>query len=79
MNARDFIDEHGRQEAERVAIAAGTNMAYFEQIACGARRPSFELAERLAAESGGRMDTLSLLRAKTDKARAHEAGAGADA
>jgi len=67
MNAREFLDEHGRKEAERVAIEAGTNLAYFEQLACGARRPSFRLAERLAAASSGRMDTLSLLRAPDSK------------
>jgi hypothetical protein len=62
MNAREFMHTYGRDETRRVAEAAGTNLAYFEQLACGARRPSFDLAERLTIASSGRMDTLSLLR-----------------
>lgn len=67
MNAREFLDAHGREEAERVAVRAGTTMAYFEQLAGGHRRPSFPLAENLARESGDRMDTLSLMRAPDKK------------
>ena len=74
MNAREFLDKFGGAEAEQVAVAAGTNLPYFEQLACGARRPSFELAERLVAASGGRLDVLALLRAKTEREQARAAG-----
>lgn len=73
MNAREFLDTFGREEAARVAHRAGTNLAYFEQLACGARRPSFGLAERLAAESSGRMDTLALMRAPDERAAQQQA------
>lgn len=64
MNAREFLDRFGRDEAERIARAAGTNLPYFEQLACCARRPSIDLADRLVEASDGRLDTLALLRAK---------------
>ncbi len=73
MNAREFLHQYGRDEAEKVARAAGTNLAYFEQLACGARRPSFDLAERLTTESSGRMDVLSLLRERSERVRAKDA------
>lgn len=61
MDARTFLDEVGPDQAEQVCARAGTNMAYFRQIANGHRRPSAELAKRLADESGQRMDVMSLL------------------
>jgi hypothetical protein len=64
MNAREFLQEFGSTEAEKVAIAAGSNLAYFSQLACGARRPSFELAEKLVTASDGRLDVLALMREK---------------
>jgi hypothetical protein len=64
VDARQFLDERGREETRQVAEAAGTNLAYFEQIACGARRPSLELADRLTAASRGAMDVMSLLRSR---------------
>lgn len=67
MNARQFLDTFGREEAERVALRAGTNLAYFEQLACCARSPSFSLAEELAAASSGRMEVLALMRAKSER------------
>jgi hypothetical protein len=73
MNAREFLDQFGREEAERVAVRAGTNLAYFEQLACCARRPSIDLADRLAGASDGRLDTLALLRAKAERAAREEA------
>ena len=51
MNAHDFLDKHGKETAERVAKEAGSNYAYFSQIAHGHRRPSPELAQRLVAAS----------------------------
>ena len=67
MNAREFIDEFGADEAERVAIAAGTNMAYFRQIANGHRNAGFGLAQRLVGASDERLDLLALLGATDDR------------
>jgi hypothetical protein len=64
MDARQYLSECGRDAARRVAEEAGTNLAYFEQIACGARAPSLKLADRLTAASRGALDVMSLLRAK---------------
>jgi len=61
MNAKEFFDTHGREQAERVATRAGTNLAYFVQIVYGHRRPSVDLAKRLANASGGEMDVAALL------------------
>jgi transcriptional regulator with XRE-family HTH domain len=68
MDARTYLDRHGRAVAEETAEKAGTNYAYFNQIAYGHRRPSPELAEKLAAASAelfqrkqDQLDTMSLL------------------
>tara|TARA_R110002072_G_scaffold113009_1_gene242420 strand:- start:3102 stop:3308 length:207 start_codon:yes stop_codon:yes gene_type:complete len=66
MNAKEFLERFGREEAERVAALSGTNYAYFSQLAYGHRRPSVDLAERLVAASDGRLDfTKLLLKAET--------------
>lgn len=64
MDAKQFLESVGKSEASAVAERAGTNYAYFSQIAYGHRRPSPELAESLVKESGGRMDFAALLRPK---------------
>lgn len=64
MDGKTFIDEYGWAEAERVANDAGTNRAYFSQIANGHRNASLALAERLVAASGGRLDLMALMKAK---------------
>lgn len=64
MDTRGYLDKYGRDKAREIAEAAGTNLAYFEQLACGFRRPSYELAERLCAASQGELDTPSLMTAK---------------
>jgi hypothetical protein len=51
MDAKAFLDKHGKEVAERVAIRARTNWAYFSQIAYGHRRPSPDLAHDLVAAS----------------------------
>ncbi len=61
MDARTFRDKFGKAEAEAIAVAAGTNYAYFHQIAAGIRRPSVELAQALVRASGERLDLLALL------------------
>lgn len=71
MDAKSFLEKHGKPVATQVAEAAGSNYAYFSQIAHGHRRPSVDLAHRLADESAKvieepaeRMDVLSLLQPK---------------
>jgi len=61
MNAREYIDKYGKEKAEAVAKAAGTNMAYFSQLAAGFRRPSVKLAQRLVDASGGELGFVELL------------------
>lgn len=61
MNAKQFLESFGKSEAERVAVEAGSNYAYFSQIAYGHRRPSPDLAERLVKASDNRMDFVALL------------------
>lgn len=70
MDALDFLNRHGRAVAEQVAKDAGTNFAYFSQIAYGHRRPSVDLAKRLVLASAtwvdeepARLDLLALLTA----------------
>jgi hypothetical protein len=65
MDAQTFKDKFGIAECEAVAAAAKTNYAYFHQIATGHRRPSVELAQALVEASGGRLDLVALLTAKT--------------
>lgn len=47
MDARAFLEKHGKETAERIAKRAGTNYPYFSQIAYGHRRPSVDLAREL--------------------------------
>lgn len=68
MDALAFLEKHGRDMAERVAKRAGTNWAYYSQIAHGHRRSSVDLAHRLVAasaaevsEAGDCLDLVSLL------------------
>jgi len=61
MTPRRFIESAGIEEAKRVSVAAGSSYPYFSQIAYGHRRASPGLAERLAAESAGRMTELEIL------------------
>lgn len=51
MDAKTFLDAHGKGVSEQVAKLAGTNYAYFSQIAFGHRRPSPDLARELVAAS----------------------------
>lgn len=64
MNAKQFLETYGWTRAEKVAIAAGTNRAYFSHIARGHRNASLDLAERLVDASDGELDLLSLMKAK---------------
>lgn len=51
MDAKTFLEKHGKEIAEEVAEAAGTNYAYFSQIAYGHRRPGVDLARDLVKAS----------------------------
>ncbi|AXT46383.1 transcriptional regulator [Chromobacterium rhizoryzae] len=64
MDACVFIRTYGVEEASRVAIAAGTSLGYFKQIASCHRYPSRSLAHRLVKASDGRMDLVSLMTAQ---------------
>ena len=61
MDAKTFLEVNGKAEAEAVATRAGTNYAYFSQIAYGHRKPSARLAQALVDASDGRLDFKQLL------------------
>ena len=62
MLIKDFIAMFGLDELDVVAKKAGTTLGYLcDQVANGHRKPSPELAKKLAAASKGRI-TLSDLR-----------------
>lgn len=75
MDAREFLTKFGPDESERVATAAGTNLAYFKQLAYGARTPSAKLAERLAESSDGRLGFRELLLPAPNAAPSHDEAA----
>lgn len=69
MDAKSFLDKHGKAIAEQVAILAGSNYAYFSHIAYGHRRPSVDKAEKFVAaceavieDPAERLDFDSLVR-----------------
>lgn len=68
MDAKTFLDEFGVDEARVICDKAGTNYAYFSQIAHGHRRPSVELAEKLVEASKERLDFVSLMQSKKRQA-----------
>lgn len=83
MDALEFLSRHGKTVAEAVAKDAGTNFAYFSQIAYGHRRPSVDLAKRLVAacaahvdDEAARLDLLSLLTALPARERRQAQAAG---
>lgn len=61
MDAQTFIQKHGKETAESVALKAGTKFVYLSQIACGHRKPSPALAKALVEASDGAL-TLHELR-----------------
>ncbi|WP_349609095.1 transcriptional regulator [Cupriavidus sp. DF5525] len=75
MDAKTFLKQFGSEEAARVSEVAGTNYAYFSQIAHGHRRPSVKLAQRLVLASEGKLDFVSLLQSKDHKTTAAESAA----
>jgi hypothetical protein len=75
MDAKAFLERHGKEKCVRVAILAGTNWPYFSQIAYGHRRPSPDLARKLVSASAAvirkaddQLDFESLLPPKREAA-----------
>lgn len=60
MNAREYHDTHDKAALEELCAAAGTNYAYWRQIAYGHRKPSWKMAQRLAKASKWEMTVLDL-------------------
>jgi hypothetical protein len=66
MDARSFRDSVPLAVLRRVVERAGTTVNYFDQLACGSRRPSPDLAMRLVEASRAyskraRLDLQALL------------------
>lgn len=75
MDAKAFLERHGKETCKRVAKLADTNWPYFSQIAYGHRRPSPDLARRLVSASAAvvrkpadQLDFESLLPSKRQAA-----------
>ena len=64
MDANEFLVRYGSDRAGVVAKKAGTNLAYFKQIAKGIRYPSAKLAHRLVEASSQEMGFAALLARK---------------
>jgi transcriptional regulator with XRE-family HTH domain len=62
MDAKTFLEQYGKAEAERICKLAGTSYAYFTQLATGNRRPSADLALKLEHASNERLSFEALLR-----------------
>ena len=60
MNAREFLDEFGPDEAERVAKKAGTTLGYFRQWAYNIRKPHPRLVKKVVRASDGRLTREAL-------------------
>lgn len=61
MTALELLKARGDDAAEVLATRAGTTLAYFKQIAYRHRRPSADLAKKLAAVSDGDLDAAEML------------------
>ena len=60
MDAKTFYETFGAEEAEKLSIAAGTTLAYFQQIMYGFRKPSHTLTKKLEFASDGRISRYDL-------------------
>lgn len=56
-----FLDSLSPDDRREFASRCGTNMAYLNQIRCGVKRPSPELAQLLHDHSDGAIDPVALL------------------
>lgn len=59
--AQKYLDDHGREEVERICVAAETSLVYYLQCCEGKRNFSRKLAERLEIASDGRMSKVGLV------------------
>ena len=55
MDIPQFVKACGWDELEPIAIEAGTTLQYLWQLACGDRKPSWELTRKLEVASQGRL------------------------
>jgi hypothetical protein len=72
MTPLEYLKSRGRPATEELCQQAGTTIAYFEQIAYGWRRPSPELAKRLAAGSNGDLDAAEMVFAELKQPPAND-------
>lgn len=52
MSPLKYFRDNEKEHIKKVAAAAGTSYAYFEQLARGYRTPSLKLAKKLHKETG---------------------------
>lgn len=64
LGLSEYIEIYGWQEVERVASLAKTNRNYLAQIACGYRRPSYDLALRLVTASENKLSLTKLMKSQ---------------
>lgn len=64
MSPYEYFKTRSAAEVEGVCSRAGTKISYFEQIAYGHRRPSYELAKKLSEASGDVMSVDELMAAR---------------
>ena len=60
MDIPQFVKACGWDELEPIAIEAGTTLQYLRQLACGDRKPSWELTRKLEVASQGRLSRQKL-------------------
>jgi len=65
LSPMQFRDRYGLAITQGVCIKAGTTYDYFKHICNQRKRPGVDLARRLVAASGGRLDLDKLLIPKT--------------
>lgn len=73
MTPLQYLKTRGEYETDALSKRAGTTLAYFKQIAYQHRRPSADLAKRLAIESYGALDAAQMMLADLKQPRAQRA------
>ena len=61
MDAKTYLQTHGKEATAALADSAGSKLSYFIQFASGHRKPSPKLAKLLVEKSNGVLDFESLL------------------
>lgn len=67
MDARTYLRETPREEVEAMCRRAGTKYSWFYQVALGHGNFHVKTAQRVVAESGNKIDLLSLIQATPDR------------